>query len=138
MAMAIMRFFTTLHARIVAATGWLGGGTEDGSVLVLHHVGAKSGRRRTTPLLFLNHGDGYAVVASMGGAPTNPGWYHNLLVNPEVTVTVDRTAHRVRARELTGEERAAVWARLTERDRRWERYASRTERVIPILALERI
>lgn len=136
MGKLFMRLMTTLHAKLVKATGGLGGGTTDGSILVLHHTGARSGKRRETPLMFVHHAEGYAVVASMGGAPTNPGWYHNLMATPDVTVTIDRTNTPVQARRLEGEERAEVWKRFTMLDGRWEGYESKTERVIPIIALE--
>lgn len=131
-----MRVFTGIHGWLVKATGKLGGGTEDGSVLVLRHTGAKSGKVRETPLMFVNHNGGYAVVASMAGAPTNPAWYHNLLANPDVVVTVDRKEVPVTARELTGAQRSDVWGRFTSLDDRWEQYESKTERVLPIIALE--
>lgn len=132
-----MRLFTTLHARLVKATGKLGGGAEDGSVLALDHVGAKSGKARQTPLAFINHDGGYAVVASMGGAPTNPAWYHNLKANPDTTVTIARRQVRVRARELHGDERSEVWQRFVGLGARWEAYEAKTERVLPVIALER-
>jgi deazaflavin-dependent oxidoreductase (nitroreductase family) len=131
-----MRMFTTLHGKIVKATGWLGGGAEDGSVLVLRHTGAKSGKQRETPLMFVNHQGGYVVCGSMAGAPEHPGWYFNLKAHPDVTVTVDQTAVPVQARELDGEERARVWSTFTALDKRWEQYASRTDRVLPLLALD--
>ncbi len=136
MVKALMRFFTTLHARIVKSTGWFGGGTSDGSVLVLDHTGAKSGKQRETPLMFINRDGAYVVCASMGGAPENPGWYHNLKANPETTITVDRKKVSVHARQLEGEERDAAWAQFTSQDKRWEQYASRTERTLPLIALE--
>ncbi len=132
----LMRSFTGLHGRLVKATGGMGGGTKDGAVLVLRHTGAKTGKERETPLMFLNHENGYVVVASMGGAPTNPGWYYNLKANPETSVRVGKADVDVRAREVTGEERTALWERLTSLDKRWEQYQSRTERVIPLLALD--
>lgn len=136
MGKLMMRLLTTLHANLVKATGKLGGGSEDGSVLVLEHIGAKSGKQRTTPLMFIHHGEGYAVVASMGGAPTNPGWYHNLVANPDVTVVIDRKSIPVRSRQLEGSDRDSAWERFVEMDPRWERYASGTDRVMPIIALD--
>lgn len=132
----LMRLFTTLHGRIVKMTGALGGGTEDGSTLVLRHVGARTDKVRETPIMFLNHDEGYAFVASMAGAPNNPGWYHNLKANPDTVVTVARKTIAVRARELHGDERAAAWDRFTAMDKRWAQYQSRTERVLPILVLD--
>ena len=73
----------------------------------------------------------------MGGAPTHPGWYHNLMANPDATVTVARTEYEVRARRLEGDERERVWERLSATNRVWERYAARTTRILPLVALER-
>ena len=132
----LTRLVTTLHAKLVKATGKLGGGKDDGSVLVLEHTGAKSGKKRETPLVFLNGDGGYLVCASMAGAPSHPAWYHNLKANPEALVTVDRRPIPVAARELEGEERSAAWDRLTGQHDRWEQYQSKTERTLPLLLLE--
>ncbi|NNF11110.1 MAG: nitroreductase family deazaflavin-dependent oxidoreductase, partial [Acidimicrobiia bacterium] len=82
----LTRVLTSLHGRIIKATGKLGGGTEDGSLLVLEHTGAKSGKKRETPLAFLNGDGGYLVCGSMAGAPTHPAWYHNLKANPDAVI----------------------------------------------------
>lgn len=135
--MSVMQqLMTGLHGRIVKATGSLGGGTEDGSVLVLRHVGAKSGTVRETPLMFVHHNDSYAIVASNNGAPKHPGWYHNLQANPDTTITVHRKQIPVRARTLEGQERDEAWERFTALSGRWESYAHKTDRAIPIVALE--
>ena len=136
MGKLLMRVFTTAHGWIVKTTGWLGGGTEDGSLLVLRHTGARTGKVRETPLMFIHHEDGYVVCASMGGAPENPAWYHNLKANPETEITIDRSSIPVRARELAGNERAGVWSQFTSLDERWEKYASRANRALPLMALE--
>ncbi|MBT8202071.1 MAG: nitroreductase family deazaflavin-dependent oxidoreductase [Acidimicrobiia bacterium] len=132
----LFRLGTTLHAKIVKATGKLGGGTEDGSVLVLEHTGAKSGKSRETPLMFLNGDGGYLVCGSMAGAPKHPAWYHNLKANPDAVITVDRREVPVRARELEGKERSTAWERFTRQNDRWEQYQSKTERTLPLLLLE--
>ena len=136
MAKFLMRVFTTLHARILKRTGWLGGGSDAGSVLALEHVGAKTGTHRITPLVFMRHGDAYVVCGSMGGAPQNPRWYYNLLANPDTTITVAKRSIPVRARELAGEERDEAWARFTAHDDRWSQYETRTERRMPLIALD--
>ena len=136
MANGLMRLFTGIHAKLVKATGKLGGGTADGSVLVLRHIGAKSGKVRETPLMFYNEGGARVVIASMGGAPTNPGWYHNLVANPETVITVDRAQEAVRARELVGEERDRVWERIKATEPRFAGYEKKTDRVMPLIALE--
>ena len=137
LSQSLMRIGTATHAKLIKLTGGLGGGTEDGSVLVLKHTGAKSGTVRETPVMFLNHDDGgYVVAASMGGAPTNPGWYHNLKANPDTTVHVGSDEVSVSARETDGDEYDEYWSRLSANDKRWEQYKSRTDRKIPLLHLE--
>jgi deazaflavin-dependent oxidoreductase (nitroreductase family) len=137
MGNALMRAGTTLHASLIKSTGKFGGGGDDGSLLVLSHRGAMSGRVRHTPLSFLNVDNGYVVVASMGGAPQHPGWYHNLKANPDTVVNVAGVDVAVRARETSHEERDRLWERLTSRDRRWANYQSKTSRTLPVLVLER-
>lgn len=136
-AQAMMRVTTNLHGKLVKFTGRLGGGTEDGSVLVLKHTGAKSGKIRETPVMFLNHDDGgYVISASMGGAPNNPAWYHNLKAHTDTTVHVGSDDVSVTARELHGDEYDRYWSRLAASDDRWEQYQARTERTIPLIHLE--
>ena len=112
------------------------------SLVVMHTIGAKSGEERITPVMGLRDGDGWFVVASKGGAPTNPAWYHNLKANP----TFDVEAHiegevrtvRVTARELEGEEHDAAWERITARAPGFAGYQERTTRRIPIFKLDRV
>ena len=136
-AQTMMRVGTNLHGKLVKLTGGLGGGTEDGKVLVLKHTGARSGTVRETPVMFLNHDDGgYVIAASMGGAPNNPAWYHNLKANPDTTVHVGSDDVAVTAREVTGAEYDELWSRFSALDKRWEQYRSRTDRRIPLLHLQ--
>jgi deazaflavin-dependent oxidoreductase (nitroreductase family) len=105
--------------------------------LLLDHVGRKSGRRFTTPLLYLGREDDVVVVASQGGLPNNPQWYANLLANPETTVHLPREGRvRVRAREAVGEERAALWPELVDLYADFAKYQRWTERQIPVVVLE--
>ena len=141
MKKTLARTFTGLHARLYLMTGGRGmGGGEiaDGNVLVLHHTGAKTGRQRDTPLQYLVDGDRFFLVASAGGAPNHPGWYHNLVANPDAEVTIANKRHRVRARVAAEAERAGLWARFVETDDRFGRYADRTDREIPVVVLERV
>ena len=106
--------------------------------LLLDHVGRKSGKTFTTPLLYLEDGKNLVVVASQGGLPKNPQWYANLLKTPDAAVRVAKEGRRaVRAREAVGEERAALWPRLVELYADFEKYAAWTERQIPVVVLER-
>jgi deazaflavin-dependent oxidoreductase (nitroreductase family) len=105
--------------------------------LLLDHVGRKSGRPFTTPLLYLEDGADLVVVGSQGGLPKDPQWYLNLLAHPETTVHLrGRRAVLVRARVAEGEERAALWARLVDLYADFAKYARWTDREIPVVVLE--
>ena len=91
--------------------GKLGGMFEGGTMLLLHHNGAKSGTERVNPLAYQRLDSGYAVFASKGGAPTNPDWYHNLKAHPDVSVEVGDDTIPVRARVAEGDEREAIWTK---------------------------
>jgi deazaflavin-dependent oxidoreductase (nitroreductase family) len=86
--------------------------------------------------MFVNHDGGYVVAASMGGAPNNPAWYHNLKANPDTTVHVGSDDVNVSARELDGDEYDRVWNRLSALDERWDQYKERTTRKIPLMYLQ--
>lgn len=132
----ITRIVSTLHSRLIRATGRLGAGSRDGAVLVLTHVGAKTGRVRQNPLMFFNHEGGYVIAASYGGSPKDPAWYHNLKAHPEVTVLVDGREIPVTAHPIeTGPERDALFARMVEVNRGFGRYEQRTGRTIPVVKL---
>jgi deazaflavin-dependent oxidoreductase (nitroreductase family) len=109
------------------------------SMLLLDHVGAKSGQRRTSPLLYGRDGDDLVIVASKGGHPRNPAWYHNLRANPVTTVQVGSEKRQVRARVANAEERKRLWPKMVEiygpyRD--YQRRADRVDREIPLVILE--
>jgi deazaflavin-dependent oxidoreductase (nitroreductase family) len=106
-------------------------------MLLLDHVGAKSGIRRTTPLLYVEDGDDLVIVASKGGHPKHPAWYHNLRANPDTTVQIGRERRRVHAREATPEERKRLWPKAVAAYREYRHYQQRTGREIPLLILER-
>jgi deazaflavin-dependent oxidoreductase (nitroreductase family) len=126
------------HARIYRATGGVVGGRIPGlpSLLLLDHVGAKSGRRRTTPLVYMPVGDGFLVVASKGGHPKHPAWMHNLRAHPDTEVQVGRRRIEVRAREANADERRELWPKAADYNPHWGRYRQRTTREIPLVLLE--
>lgn len=105
-------------------------------MLLLDHVGARSGRLRTAPLAYVRDGDAFVVVASKGGHPRHPAWFHNLRANPDTTVQVGATRHAVRARVATAEERARLWPRAVAAWGPFESYQRRTRREIPLVILE--
>ncbi len=105
-------------------------------MLLLDHVGAKSGAKRTSPLLYIPDGDRIAIIASKGGYPKSPGWFHNLRANPETTVQIGTERRSVRARVTEGEERRRLWDRAVELYPTYGDYQLRTEREIPVVVLE--
>jgi deazaflavin-dependent oxidoreductase (nitroreductase family) len=106
-------------------------------LLYLTTRGARSGQLRTNPLARFDDGNGgWIVVASAGGATAHPGWYHNMVAHPdEVWVEVSGTKHHVQVDQLEGEERARVWALVTERAPGFRGYESKTDRLLPVLRL---
>jgi deazaflavin-dependent oxidoreductase (nitroreductase family) len=130
-----------LHTAAYRLTGGRVGHTLPGSpvrLLLLDHVGAKSGTKRTSPLLYVRDGENLAIVASKGGYPKNPAWFYNLLANPETTVQVGSHRIRVRAREVANpQERERIWAKAVAVYRDYETYAARSKgREIPLIVLE--
>ena len=107
-------------------------------MLLLRTVGRKTREPRTAALLWVPDGDAWAVIASKGGAPQHPGWYHNLIAQPDVEIQVGRERIPVRARVAEGEQRARIWARADEVNQgQYTVYQSRTKRPIPVIVLER-
>ncbi len=105
-------------------------------VIILTSVGARTGKIRKTPLMRVEHDGRYAVVASMGGAPTHPVWYHNLVANPVVELQDGPAKKEYQARELSGDERLAWWERAVEAWPDYAEYQTRTSRRIPVFVLE--
>ena len=107
-------------------------------VLILTTTGAKSGEKRESPLAYTRDGDAIVVVASMGGAPRNPAWYHNLVANPRVTVELNGETFEADARVTDPEERRRLYDRHAEVYPGFVEYEARTSRVIPVIALTRV
>jgi len=105
-------------------------------ILLLEHTGARSGKGRTSPLLYVPDGDNVAVIASKGGNPRNPAWFHNLRANPEAIVQIGSERRAVRARLAEGEERERLWRRAVELWPSYAEYERRTTRAIPVVVLE--
>jgi deazaflavin-dependent oxidoreductase (nitroreductase family) len=105
-------------------------------MLLLDHVGARSGRLRTAPLAYVRDGDDFVIVASKGGHPRHPSWYHNLRANPDTTIQVGSRREAVHARVATPEERARLWPKAVEAWGPFESYQRRTQRQIPLVILE--
>ena len=111
---------------------------EDAPTLVLTTTGRSTGKPRLSPLIFGRDGDDLVLVASKGGYPEHPGWYRNLVAHPEAGVQIMGERFRVRARTAEGEERERLWRMMNGVWRHYDAYAERTDRVIPVIVLERI
>ena len=108
-----------------------------GKMLLLDHVGAKSGTKRTSPLLYFPDGDDVVIVASKGGFPKHPAWYHNLIANPDTTVQVGTERRAVRARVANPEERERLWPEAVRMYGGYADYQARSKgREIPLVILE--
>lgn len=119
-------------------TGGKEGGTLNGRpVVIVTSRGAKTGKIRKTPLMRVEHDGAYLAVASMGGAPRHPVWYHNVVADPHVELQDGAEKWDMVARELSGEERAVWWERAVAAYPPYADYQERTERVIPVFLLER-
>ncbi|HEX3005894.1 MAG TPA: nitroreductase family deazaflavin-dependent oxidoreductase [Angustibacter sp.] len=117
------------------------GGTEANTlqgvpIIVLTSRGAKSGLLRKTPLMRVEHEGSYAVVASKGGAPQHPVWYHNLVADPHVELQDGGDRRDYLARELEGDERAQWWERAVQVWPDYAEYQQKTDRLIPVFVLE--
>jgi len=124
------------------AKGGKGVGQFGNRLVLLTTTGARSGKEGTTPVMYHRDGERYVVVASKGGAPDNPAWYHNLKTNPVARVEVGTESgtetFEVRAREAEGEERERMWAERVAIAPGFGDYQRNTSRRIPVMILERI
>jgi deazaflavin-dependent oxidoreductase (nitroreductase family) len=108
-----------------------------GPLLIMTTVGARSGQLRENPLAYTRDGERYVVIASKGGAPTHPSWYHNLVANPDVTLEVLGERFPARARVAEGEEHDRLYRSQAELMPGFAEYQRRTSRKIPVVVLER-
>lgn len=132
---------TRIHVALYRhSRGKLGGhlpGWPHARVLLLNHVGAKSGLRRTSPLMYHDDGEFVAVVASKAGQPTHPAWFHNLMGNPDTTVQIGAVVSDVRARVANDEERERLWPEFVAFYPGYEFFKRNAKaRTIPIVILE--
>ncbi len=124
-------------AEFRANEGQVGGNFDGAPILLLHSTGAKTGAERVSPMMYLQTDDGWAVFASYAGKDINPAWYHNLKAHPETSIEVGADHVDVRARELSPDERAPVWAEQKRRYPGFADYETKTDRVIPVMLLTR-
>jgi deazaflavin-dependent oxidoreductase (nitroreductase family) len=107
-------------------------------LMVLTTTGARTGEPRTSPVAYTRDGEAYVIIASKGGAPTHPAWYHNLVAHPDVTVEVDGQRFEARATVTHGAERRRLYDAQAALMPGFADYETRTERVIPVVRLERV
>jgi deazaflavin-dependent oxidoreductase (nitroreductase family) len=133
-----LRWVMQSHTTLYRATGGLIGHRFPGAppMLLLDHQGAKSGVRRTTPLVYVSDGQDLVVVASKGGFEKHPAWFHNLRANPDTVVQVGAERRPVHARVATAQERERLWPKAVEVYGGYRGYQQRTKREIPLVVLE--
>lgn len=140
----VMRVVSKAHVRVYRATGGrIGGRWRIGSAwrrgvptCLLTTTGRTSGQARTAPLLYLRDGERVVLVASQGGLPKHPAWYHNITANPDVTVQIGSEVRALRARVAGERERAELWSKLLEVYADFDSYQSWTDRTIPVVVCE--
>lgn len=117
--------------------GVVGGHFEGRTILLLHTIGAKSGQERINPVVTQQDNGNYFVIASAGGAPSHPAWYHNLVANPDVTVEVGTEKYAATARVAEEPERTRLYEIMEGEMAAFTEYKTKTERIIPVVVLER-
>ena len=137
-AWPVLRLAMGAHVRIYRVSNGLIGQRFPGAppMLLLDHVGAKTGTKRTTPLVYVEDDRDVVIVASKGGHPRNPAWYHNLRANPDTTVQIGAERRAVHARVATPEERERLWPKAVATYAGYRGYQQRTDRTIPLVILE--
>ena len=131
-----------MHRRIYRITGGRVGGRLDSAsgvrpILLLETTGRKSGRRRSTPLVYLRDGDTWVVAASNAGRDTDPAWVWNLRADPHATITIGRDVVEVDATELDPTDAEAIWPALDAMNAQYQEYQKLTERTVPVIRFRR-
>jgi deazaflavin-dependent oxidoreductase (nitroreductase family) len=130
-------FNRTIIDEFRANAGKVGGGFAGAPMVLLTTTGAKSGKRLTTPLVYMPDGDRIVIFASKAGAPTNPAWYHNLVANPVVTLEVGTETFDADVAVAAGDERSQLFNRQAAVMPQFAEYQRKTTRVIPVVVLKR-
>jgi deazaflavin-dependent oxidoreductase (nitroreductase family) len=135
--MKVMNRFTALNVLLYRQTGGRIGGAIGNirPIALLDHVGAKSGTKRTTPLVYTRDREHVIIVGSQGGAPKTPSWVFNLRANPRTTIQIGKNKWEVVAREATDEERDRLWPMVVDRYADFAVYQARTDRKLPVIVL---
>ena len=132
----LMKTMARIHRRLYRLSGGVLGGRLGGNpMLLLTTTGSKTGKSRTTPLLYLQDGENMVVVASSGGGPRHPAWWFNIDANASATAQVGKETKRVQAETASEEERSRLWPLLLEAHAGYQDYEDETERTIPVVIL---
>ena len=118
-----------------ANEGKVGGGFEGKTLLLLHTIGAKTGKERVNPVAYVRDGKKYVVIASKGGAPDNPDWYYNILAHPRLTVEVGTETFDVEAEVTEEPERTRLYNKMADMLDSFNDYRRKTDRIIPVIKL---
>jgi deazaflavin-dependent oxidoreductase (nitroreductase family) len=132
---------TKIHVAIYRRSGGRLGtrlpGWPEARILLIDHTGAKSGKKRTSPVIYHEHGDVLAVVGSKAGQPTNPAWFQNLMANPDITIQIGADVRHVRARLATDDEREQLWPKLLATFPAYDLYQRNSKgRKLPVVMLD--
>ena len=133
----LIRVISLVHGVLYRATDGFIGASIGAPMLLLTTVGRKSGRTRTTPLLYLEKGSNWVIVGSNAGDDRHPAWWLNLQANPVATIQIRGARMRVRARKASGQEKSDLWPRFVNLHSGYQTYQHRTKRDIPLVILER-
>jgi len=125
----------TIIQEFRANAGKVGGRFEGRTLLILHTIGAKSGQERLNPVAYVRDADRLVIIASKGGAPTNPDWYYNIVANPQVTVEVGTEQFSARASISVEPERTQLYDKMVEVMPGFADYKKKTTRNIPVIVL---
>lgn len=118
--------------------GKVSGPFEKMTLLLLHTIGAKSGEPRLNPVVYLADGERYVIIASKGGAPTHPGWYHNVVAHSEVTIEIGTEKFQAQAEVVQEPKRTELYEKMSNQYPGFAEYEEKTTRVIPVLVLTRL
>ena len=133
----LLKLFTKVNVFVYRLSGGRLMNTLSGMpILLVKMRGVKSGKTHTIPLMHVPYDNGFLLVASQGGAPKNPAWYHNLIAHPDVTITFDGRTKAMRVRCLLDEEKGSFWSICCEYYPPYQEYQDRTDRNIPVFLCE--
>lgn len=131
-----MKIMAKVHTAVLRASrGRIGNYMGGNTILLLHHMGAKSGKKYATPVAYVEDGSTYAIIAAAAGQPNNPGWYYNLKKNPQTTIEIRGKPINVTAEVASKERRDQIWADVSAEFPQFNTYQAMTSRVIPIILL---